>query len=112
MDKRSVVKEMVKLGMDFEEAALLAECSFDEIEELRNDDNFQRELVAYTAILERDLLKLLHTAAQVNAAEGNTTELRWLLERINPKRWSSSRNCTLRGKDNGPIAIVYDDGSD
>lgn len=111
MNKKQVVKEMVKLGMDFEEAAIIAECSFDEIEKLREDTEFQRELEAYTAILERDLLKLLHEAAQFNAAQGNTTELRWLLERINPRRWSSSSKVQLKGKNDGPIMIVYDDGN-
>jgi len=97
-NKRRTVLELMKLGMEFDRAAIIAECDVAEIEILRNDTAFQAHVKACSAILERDLLKSLNEIRVMNAATGNSTEVRWMLERINPKRWDKSGAVRVKGK--------------
>lgn len=100
--KRQLILEYAKLGMEFDRAALLAECSLQEQEELEKDDGFQRSLKACNALVERDLLKELSDVKRINVACGNSTEVRWMLERLNRKRWGGGgSSVNVRGGSDG-----------
>lgn len=105
--KRAVVLELSRLGMDFDRAVIIAECTLPEIEEMQNDAQYMARISFSAAVLERDLLKKMETIVDMNSAVGQSTEVRWLLERINPK-WAGSTK--IVGKGGGPLVITYDDG--
>lgn len=105
VDKRVIILEQLKLGMAFDTAVYVAECTVEEIEELTKDNQFQARVEASKAILERDLLQSLHKAMEMNAAYGNSTEVRWMLERVNPKRWSTGGAKVIKGKGDAPFSF-------
>ena len=112
MDKRRTVLELVKLGMALDSAAYTAECSAQEMLEMQEDDEFMRHVAASHAILERDLLKKLHTVLDMNTNIGNSTEVRWMLERVNSERWGSSSKVQLSGNNGESLFRAFDDTKD
>jgi hypothetical protein len=86
-EKSNLLLNMVALGMDFESACLLAELTQEEQDALAADEQFMRNVSFSAKCLERDLLYRLQDAMKGNASVGNTTEVRWMLERLNKERF-------------------------
>ena len=88
-DKRSLILNCIRLGMDFYTSALSASCSNEEIEELENDETFQRTIEINKAIMEKDLLEDHEKIIDDCVDKGIAAPLQWKLERINPSQWGS-----------------------
>lgn len=86
-NRKEHLLRFVKLGMDFYRAAILAQCTEDEIEVLRNDTQFQKKLELHDALLEMQLLEKLDFAMEVAKMKGNSAGIRWKLEKVNPTKW-------------------------
>lgn len=82
----------IRLGMALEEAYLLAECSLEEQDALSRDEPFLYRVQVQKAIQERDLLQKLNTIIEVNASLGKGEDLRWLLSKLNRKRYGDGKN--------------------
>lgn len=92
----------MKLGMEWDRAALVAECTLDEIDVLESDADFMRKLSINDAILEKNLLAKHDLAMDEAITKGSAAAVQWRLERINPGRWAH--------KDSShPIAAVQGD---
>ena len=87
-ERKDLIVEGIRLGMDFYRSCLLAECPDEQIAEFENDSFFMRRLKIEEAIKEKELLERHDAAMSAAALKGNTTALQWKLERINPKRWA------------------------
>lgn len=85
--KKEHVIRCVRLGMDLVSAALVAECTADELDEIESDETFIRLIDIYAAIEERDLIVKFNRAMEDELHSGKTHAVRWKLERVNPRRW-------------------------
>lgn len=88
-EKRSLILRCVKLGMEWYRAALIAELTDEELEELENDTVFLRKVKSHEALEEMRLLEKHEDAMIEGVAKGNASAVQWKLERINPDRWSA-----------------------
>ncbi len=86
-EKKAVILNCIKLGMKRASTYLLAECSLDLQKELEEDPDFQARLDFEEAFLKKSLLSKLTTAMNLNTALGNTTEVRWMLEKLYPDEY-------------------------
>ena len=102
MDKKDLVYNCVELGMEVKRAYFAAELTQAEMDELDNDEVFQRRVKAKEAILEQQLLQKLDKAIDLNLQKGETKELRFKLGAIN-SRWKP--NGTAGGAGSGVINI-------
>ena len=80
--KKTLILNCVKLGMPLYSSCIMAECSDAEMEALDKDAGFQQRAAFEEQCLKRDLLAKLHKAIEMNSAFGNTTEVRWMLDKI------------------------------
>ncbi len=88
-EKRDRIIQCVKLGMEWLRAALVAECTEEEIDELENDANFMHKIQVNDAIEEVRLLEKHNDAISEAVVRGSATAVQWKLEHINPGRWGS-----------------------
>lgn len=87
--KKENILRCVKLGMHFYQAALVAECSEEEIEEIERDELFKRKVSSHHAFEEYRLLQKHNTAIEEAVLRGNAAAIQWKLERLNPERWGN-----------------------
>jgi hypothetical protein len=83
------ILKLVPLGIDVEDAFLLAECTEDEIDFLRDDETFASRLKISAIREEKRLLSLHSKAIFIQAGKGNTTGIQWKLEKTNKKKWGN-----------------------
>jgi hypothetical protein len=104
--KAESVMRCVRLGMALEEAYLLAECSLEEQDSLGRDEAFLYRVQVQRSIQERDLLQKLNTIIELNASMGKGEDLRWLLSRINRKRYGDGKaeDAPSRPEGNDPLS--------
>jgi hypothetical protein len=86
-EKKQHIIRCVKLGMDNYSAMIIAECTQDEIDLFENDEVFSKRLAVEAKLEERDLLINMQKVMDINVPLGDSTEVRWKLEKINPRRW-------------------------
>ena len=87
--KREQVYRLVKLGMDVYESQLLAGCSASEISEMSSDPVFKAQCGFYNLLEEKELLEQIDDIILSNAEKGISTEIRWKLGVINPRKYGS-----------------------
>lgn len=85
--KKQHIERCIKLGLTLYKSMLIAGCTSDEMSLIENDDQYLRRIETLNAIYEHDLLKHIERAIAINVNMGKTTEVRWMLERINPEKW-------------------------
>lgn len=88
-EKKSHILRCIRLGMDLFSAALIAECTDEEVEKLEKDKKFMRRLKIENAIEEERLLNKHNVAIEEAVIRGNANSVQWKLERLNPGRWGS-----------------------
>lgn len=81
----------VKLGMHWYRAAMVAECTEEEMEALEQSPEFQKKVNAREAIQEMQLLEKHKSAMDEAAIRGSAGAIQWKLERINPSRWGKTQ---------------------
>ena len=108
--KVDMIKRCLKLGMDLDSAMILAECSDEDMERINADSTLTRSFDITAKFYEMDLLQKLDTALTMNVRFGNTTEVRWLLERINKARFGNNANIKLT-KEPRVVRFVGPDGT-
>lgn len=87
---KSLIKDLMRLGMAFEEACLASGLTEEEEDDLYEDEAFQRELRVEQAIAERDLLQRHNKATEIAEKRGQgQSAIQWRLEKLNPKRYSN-----------------------
>lgn len=105
-DKKKIIYNLTKLGMDIDKAHLIAECSEEEIALLDKDVDFNKKLEVYLAIAEKRLLKMHAKACRISAEKGSATGIQWKLSKINPDKWGDKKvELTIPGK----LVIEQDD---
>ena len=87
--KKDIVKRCVTLGMDLYSSMIVAEMTDVEIAQLEEDEDFKRRMMVHQKIHEKDLLEHINTCISANVRYGNSTEVRWLLSKLNPKRFGN-----------------------
>ena len=75
--------------MDLFSAALVAECTDEEIDKFEKDPVFKRRLLIENALEEKRLLEKHNYAMEEAAIRGKANPIQWKLEKLNPRRWSS-----------------------
>lgn len=90
-DIRLYVLNLVRTGLSVDKALLLAEVEDMEAERIKNDPLFARQVQRELARGEAQLLDRLEAIIEANSEKGISTEVRWKLERINPKMWSAKQ---------------------
>lgn len=108
-EKKAYILRLIKLGMEPYKVYMLTECTDAEVAALEADEPFQRQLTVEGYLIEKDLLDKLHSAIELNSAEGGTTEIRWLLERLSPKRFGNRTTIDEGIKTPTVVEIVLDD---
>lgn len=88
------VYRAISVGMEPYAAMLLAELTDEQIKFLDEDPDFNRHVKYHQNKKEFDLLTKLDDAMRDNLAHGITTEARWLLSKLNRKRFG-----------NGPLEV-------
>lgn len=89
-EKKQLIYECVRLGMDLYESTLLAECTDEEAKELNNDITFQKRVAYNELVKERDLLQMHDEAIRIAIDKGDAKGVQWRLERLRPERYSST----------------------
>jgi len=92
--------------MSFDRAAIAAGLSIEETEILEDNEEFQREIEIAYACLERDLLERHRDAAEIQESRGGTHGSEWLLERLNPGRYSKTVNNNVNPNITWPTEII------
>jgi len=115
-DKKNYVKRYIRLGMDRASAMMVAELTFEEMEELDKDEVFNRQLDFQAKLEEKALLEKFDTAMNATVAAYDTKDVRWKLSKLNPARWGEGQKA---GKTNNPLNIKinmsgakFDNGAD
>jgi hypothetical protein len=103
--KRDLILRCVKLGMEWYRAALIAECTEEELEFIESDPTLLRKFKAYEAIEEMRLLEKHEIAIEEGIYKGNASAVQWKLERINPDRWSAKASASSTPVEFGNVAI-------
>ncbi|NIU83386.1 MAG: hypothetical protein GWN64_07885 [Candidatus Thorarchaeota archaeon] len=97
-DKKTLILNCIRLGMDFYTSCLSVSCSKEEIENLENDEQFQKAVEINTALLEKDLLEDHDKVIADCVDKGIASPLQWKLERVNPSKWGSRQKLDLGDK--------------
>lgn len=105
-DTRIYVLNLVRTGLSVEKALLLAEVDDFEAERIKNDPKFSRQVAAEQAKAEKQLLDRLESIIETNEARGISTEVRWKLERLNPKMWSAKQQAPVEDSGVLPALVV------
>lgn len=90
--KKAQVLSYIEDGMDIERAFILTQTSTEMQETLAADESFMLLVDSAQATLEHTLVKRLLRIAEENEARGISTEIRFLLPKLNPDRWGSGKN--------------------
>jgi hypothetical protein len=98
-EKKEHVLRFVKLGLDLYGACICAECTDEEIEVVESDPVFLKKVEVCNIIAEKDLLEKYEIAMRVATNSGKTEPIKWMLEKVNPNRWSD------KNKDTGEVFI-------
>jgi len=91
-EKKQLIHEFIRLGIDKYEAVLLAECTDDEIEELNNDVTFNKRVEFNRARKEADLLEMHDEAIRIAVDKGDSKPIQWRLEVLKPDKYSKTVN--------------------
>jgi hypothetical protein len=89
VDKKRLVLEYIRLGVDFYDAALAHGCGDDEIDALSKDPEFERCVKVAGVEREAILLTKLNEAMDLNIAKGVSVEARWMLEKMYPVKYGT-----------------------
>lgn len=105
--KKDYILQVVKTGITLEKAFILAEASENEIESLKLDKSFLRDLEVQAIIEEKRLLELFNDGMEIATSKGNTNPIQWRLSKLDPVRWGKGENTDSKGKDNTAKTQVY-----
>lgn len=83
--KKDLILNGLKAGMDLDDLFIMARCSPNEILTLKADEYFMSDCKCAPKELEIDLLKQLHQAILVQTDKGKDHGVTWLLGKINPR---------------------------
>jgi hypothetical protein len=101
-EKFEHMKRALRLGMSAESAMIVAGITSEEAKELEDNKEFRAKCEFIRVAHEQSLLERMSSIMDLNTETGNSTEVRWMLERINPKRWGM-RNT---GKENVRLRVI------
>ena len=86
-DKKLLAERFIKLGMDKYKSLLAAECTQEEIDVLEDDKEFTNRIEWLQAKEVSVLLEKLQTVIEINKPRGISTEIRWLLGKLDAPRF-------------------------
>lgn len=114
--KKDLLVEVMKLGMDFETACVVAELTGKEKEKVEQDEDFISRVNYSLAQKEVDLLEKLNKVAIANAERGETKQIERMLELLNPARYSKvtklSHQVSNDTANGGKVTIEFQDVED
>lgn len=87
--KKTIALQAVKLGMDEEKALLFAEIDEEEMDLVKADTFFVRRLAHCVVQEEHDLLEQFDDVMEESAKKGFSSDIRWKLGILNPKRYGT-----------------------
>lgn len=94
--KKDCILRCIKLGMDWYESCIVAECTEPEIELLESDIAFQKLIEQKQAIQEYEWLLAHNVAMDIAKKKGNTKPIEWRLAKLNPNKYDSNNNKTIK----------------
>lgn len=83
--------------MNTERSFIVAQCTPDESELLRADEEFLKKLTVYQAVQEMELLESHELAMDIAAEKGNTKPIEWRLSKLNPESWGPKSEINVKG---------------
>lgn len=86
--KKAAILTYIGRGMDFDRSCALAKVPKEIAKELEADTEFQAYCSEQETLLEFTLLEKVTDMGIKRGPMETSIESRWLLERINPKRWA------------------------
>jgi len=110
--KKEHILRCIRLGMDLFSAALIAECTDEELETLENDPKFNKRIKIEYAIEEERLLNKHNTAIEEAVIKGNAHSVQWKLEKLNPGRWGNKESAKIPFEGKVTVNLIgrYPDG--
>ncbi len=111
-EKRDHILRCIRLGMDLFSAALIAECTDEELEKLEEDPKFNKRIKIEYAIEEERLLNKHNTAIEESVIKGNAHSVQWKLEKLNPGRWGNKESAKVPYEGKVTVNLIgrYPDG--
>lgn len=97
--KKEQVLRLVPLGIDLDRAFIYSECTDEDIEKLKKDVLFNKELQIRQIMEEKHLLQEHRKALKKQTNKGITTGTQWKLAKINPEKWGADSNNKTKGDD-------------
>ena len=109
-NRKEHIIRCIKLGMDLTSSMYCAECTESEIELLKNDKEFEMQVLTYQSLEELSLLEDFDTAVEIQKSKGNTSGIQWKLAHMNKKRWGNEVATDKgNGLPGGSVTIVLPD---
>ena len=86
-DKKNLTERFLRLGMDSYSSMIAAECTQDEIDMLNDDKDFMSRVMWVQKKEVSNLLERLQSVMTINQGRGISTEIRWLLGKMDSSRF-------------------------
>lgn len=87
--KKTIALQAIRLGMDEERALLFAEIDENEMAVVKEDNFFMQRLKHVALLEEHELLEKFDSVMEESAKKGFSSDIRWKLGIINPKRYGT-----------------------
>jgi hypothetical protein len=110
-EKKEHILRCIQLGMDVYSSQIIAQCTEDEVEKLKDDEEFNNKILFYQKLQERDLLKQHGEAALIAGLKGSTHAFEWILEKLNPERFGKGGSVELPPGSNITIYLPEKNGN-
>lgn len=104
--KKDRIIASVKLGMSFDDAAILAETTESDRETLKEDKVFQERMLYTKRQREQELLTMINERLDVCLEKGKLNEVLRMLEVLNPERYAKKATISSEDDDEMPNITV------
>ena len=105
-NKKDLLLNAIKLGMQWESACLAHGLSQEDIDLLADDADFQRRIIIQDNMHEMELLETHNKICQVAEEKGQASPIQWKLERLNPGKWGGKTNVAFEDNIDLSLTIV------
>lgn len=101
--RKDLILELIRLGMDYDHAKFVAECSDEELDILAKDEAFKHKCQVALYIEERDLLTKLNDVITINVAEGKSSALFRKLGFLCPEKYAPGVTVQMKTPPSSPV---------
>ena len=90
--KKELILRSIKAGLSLNKAYILAECNDDELEILKNDQSFIKDIELHKILEQKRLINQFNKALNNAVKSGNTAAIERRLARIDPENWGDDND--------------------